>query len=71
MGTNVCMHLVRAGIGTLHLVDDGFIDAPDLNRQVLYTCADLGKSKVFAAKERLDFPGLVDGIGPSRRPHAR
>ena len=58
LGTNVCMHLVRAGIGTLHLVDDGLLDAPDLNRQILYASADLGKSKVLAAKERLDELGM-------------
>lgn len=62
LGTNVSMHLVRAGMGTLHLVDNGLLDPPDLNRQILYTREDLGRPKVVLAKEKLEGLGMVSRI---------
>ncbi len=53
LGCTVAEVLVRAGVGKLILVDRGIIDEPDLNRQILYTLADLGKPKVTVAAERL------------------
>ncbi|KAF2956468.1 HesA/MoeB/ThiF family protein [Marinitoga sp. 38H-ov] len=53
LGSNVLQHLVRLGIGEIYIYDDGVVDMPDLNRQILYTPKDLGKEKVFVAKERL------------------
>ncbi|MCP4146187.1 MAG: HesA/MoeB/ThiF family protein [bacterium] len=58
LGTNVAMQLARAGIGTLHLVDKGILDAPDLNRQILYHKDDIGRKKVDIARQRLDALGL-------------
>ncbi len=58
LGTNAGMLLARAGVGTLHLVDNGILDAPDLNRQILYHKNDIGRKKVEIAKERLDTLGL-------------
>jgi len=45
--------LARAGIGKLYLVDDGVVDWPDLNRQLLYTEADIGQPKLEIAGQRL------------------
>ncbi|MCK4545384.1 ThiF family adenylyltransferase [candidate division WOR-3 bacterium] len=45
--------LVRAGIGKLYIVDNGVIDEPDLNRQILYKQKDIGKKKAFIASELL------------------
>lgn len=45
--------LVRAGIGRLLLLDYKTVDAPDLNRQALYTVADIGKPKIEIAAQRL------------------
>ena len=36
LGTNVAQQLVRLGIGSIHMVDNGVIDSSDLNRQILY-----------------------------------
>lgn len=53
LGATVSQLLVRAGIGKLYLVDDGLIDWPDLNRQLLYKETDIGQSKLDTAAQRL------------------
>ncbi len=53
LGATVSQLLVRAGIGRLFLIDDGFLDWPDLNRQTLYGEKDIGLAKLPLAKERL------------------
>lgn len=53
LGCTVAQILVRAGIGTLILLDHKSIDRPDLNRQALYTLEDLGKLKVEVASQKL------------------
>ncbi|WP_129409797.1 HesA/MoeB/ThiF family protein [Marinitoga lauensis] len=53
LGSNVLMHLSRLGVGELYIFDAGILDMPDLNRQILYDHEDLGKKKVFVAKEKL------------------
>lgn len=53
LGCPVAQYLVGAGIGKLTLIDDDVIQLSNLHRQVLYTEADLGKSKVLVAKEKL------------------
>ncbi|TVR29443.1 MAG: HesA/MoeB/ThiF family protein [Spirochaetaceae bacterium] len=78
LGCNVAMLLVRLGIATLIIRDPGVIDAPDLNRQVLYTPADLGRPKVEVARQRLheinpdvELEVRQERItGSSRLPHA-
>lgn len=54
LGSIVSELLVRRGIGELILIDQKEIDEPDLNRQLLYTSADLGKQKLEVAKQRLE-----------------
>ncbi|PID57514.1 thiamine biosynthesis protein ThiF [candidate division KSB3 bacterium] len=53
LGSTVSEILVRAGVGTLILLDNDVIDAPDLNRQIQYTQHDLGKAKVEVAFHKL------------------
>ncbi|SHI55181.1 Molybdopterin or thiamine biosynthesis adenylyltransferase [Malonomonas rubra DSM 5091] len=53
LGATVAQLLVRAGVGKIYLVDDGFVDAPDLNRQLLYSEEDIGSSKLMLACDRL------------------
>jgi molybdopterin synthase catalytic subunit len=70
LGATVSQLLVRAGIGRLYLVDDGYLDWPDLNRQTLYCEKDVGLAKLPLAKERLnqinssteivEIPGRID-----------
>ena len=54
LGCNIATHLACAGIGRLLLCDHDTVSESNLNRQFLYTAADLGKEKVFLAKERLN-----------------
>jgi len=53
LGATVAELLVRAGTGKLYLADDGTIDWPDLNRQLLYSETDIGQSKLEVAKQKL------------------
>ena len=53
LGATVSELLVRAGIRKLWLIDNGRVDWPDLNRQLLYTEAEVGRNKVESAAERL------------------
>jgi Dinucleotide-utilizing enzymes involved in molybdopterin and thiamine biosynthesis family 2 len=53
LGSHVLESLSRLGPLTLELWDPGELNTPDLNRQILYAEADLGRPKVEAAAERL------------------
>lgn len=53
LGCPVADTLVRAGVGELFIVDGDTIEASNLQRQTLFTPADIGKSKVQTAKQRL------------------
>ncbi|MFN7120227.1 MAG: molybdopterin-synthase adenylyltransferase MoeB [Saprospiraceae bacterium] len=53
LGSPVLLYLAAAGVGHIGIVDGDVVDASNLQRQVLYTMADIGKSKAEAAKERL------------------
>ncbi len=53
LGATVAQLLARAGVGKLYLVDDGAVDAPDLNRQLLYNEEDIGSSKLMLACDRM------------------
>lgn len=49
----VLQYLTAAGVGTIGIVDDDLVEQTNLQRQILYTHEDLGKSKVTAAVHRL------------------
>ncbi|MBQ6163379.1 MAG: ThiF family adenylyltransferase [Clostridia bacterium] len=53
LGCNIATHLVCAGIGALTLCDFDTVSESNLNRQFLYTFEDIGKEKVFLARDRL------------------
>lgn len=53
LGCPLAQYLAAAGIGTLGLVDFDHIDASNLQRQVLYGTADIGRLKVEVARERI------------------
>lgn len=53
LGCPVAMELACAGVGTIGLVDFDVVDISNLQRQLIYTEADVGKSKVKMAGERL------------------
>ena len=53
LGCPMLLYLAAAGVGRIGIVDPDRVDDSNLQRQVLYTTADVGKYKVEAAKERL------------------
>jgi molybdopterin-synthase adenylyltransferase len=53
IGSAVLELLARYGFGSIHLYDDAIIDAPDLNRQLLYDESDIGNEKTIVAAEKL------------------
>lgn len=53
LGSPAALYLAAAGAGTIGLVDYDEVDVTNLQRQVLYGTADVGKSKIQAAHARL------------------
>ncbi|UJR29344.1 hypothetical protein I4U23_010556 [Adineta vaga] len=53
IGSSIAMSLVRLGVDTIHLLDRDLIDASNLNRQILFSLLDVGKSKVEIAAQHL------------------
>lgn len=45
--------IARAGVGTIHIVDDDTIAKSNINRQLFATNSTIGKDKVQVAKERI------------------
>jgi len=53
LGSPVLLYLAAAGIGKIGIVDFDVVDESNLQRQVLFTVDDIGKSKSETAKKRL------------------
>jgi adenylyltransferase/sulfurtransferase len=53
LGCPAGLYLAAAGVGALTLIDDDVVSLDNLQRQILYTAADIGRPKVAAACERL------------------
>lgn len=53
LGTVLANTLARAGVGFLRIVDRDFLELSNLQRQVLFDTADLGRSKVDAGRAQL------------------
>lgn len=53
LGSPAALYLAAAGVGVLGLVDPDTVALSNLQRQVLFTSADVGRLKVDAAAERL------------------
>lgn len=67
LGSTVSEILVRSGVGQVIILDNGIVDEPDLNRQILYTLEDLGKVKVDVAAEKLSVIHKQSTIIPINR----
>ncbi|MEV5410395.1 HesA/MoeB/ThiF family protein [Thermopolyspora sp. NPDC052614] len=52
-GTHAVWSLAAAGVGRVHCVDSDTVELSNLNRQILYTEADIGRRKVDVALRRL------------------
>ena len=53
LGAPAAHFLAAAGVGTLTICDADTVDLTNLQRQILYSTADIGHSKVTAAQARL------------------
>ncbi|WP_035557422.1 molybdopterin-synthase adenylyltransferase MoeB [Hymenobacter sp. IS2118] len=53
LGCPVLQYLAAAGVGTLGLLDFDTVDDSNLQRQVLYATADVGRPKALVAAEKL------------------
>lgn len=53
LGSPLAFYLAAAGVGRIGLVDDDVVDASNLQRQILYQTADVGRPKVEVARERV------------------
>src|ERR1043166_9394007 len=49
LGCPVLQYLAAAGVGTICIVDFDLVDESNLQRQVIYSMTDIGKSKTEAA----------------------
>jgi molybdopterin-synthase adenylyltransferase len=68
LGTWALGALASVGIGTFVLIDHDAIELSNLNRQILYGVADLGRPKVTVAAEWLRrFDAAVEVVTMSRR----
>lgn len=68
IGTPVIQYLAAAGVGALTIVDDDVVSLSNLQRQVLFTTADIGKPKaeLAAARVRALNPGVDVSVVPMR-----
>ena len=53
LGCPAAENLVRAGIGTIGLIDNDIVDLSNIHRQSLFTSKDIKKAKVSVAAKRL------------------
>lgn len=54
LGSPAALYLAAAGVGTLGIVDGDNVDISNMNRQIIHNTANLGKSKVYSAKQRIN-----------------
>ena len=53
LGSPLSLYLAAAGVGKLGIVDFDVVDLSNIQRQILYSTADVGRPKLEAARERL------------------
>ena len=54
LGCSVLQYLTAAGVGTLGIMDNDWVDESNLQRQILYDIHDISKPKPLVAKEKLE-----------------
>lgn len=54
LGSPIALYLAAAGVGRLGLIDGDNVDISNLQRQVLYSTNQIGQSKAWQARQRLN-----------------
>ena len=52
-GRAAALYLAAAGVGTIGLVDFDVVDASNLQRQMIHSTPDVGRTKLDSAAEKL------------------
>jgi molybdopterin/thiamine biosynthesis adenylyltransferase len=68
LGSPCALYLAAAGVGTIGLVDDDVVSLSNLQRQILFRTADVGRGKVEAGAKALEAlnPGVRINLHPVR-----
>ena len=53
LGSPLALYLTAAGVGTLGIVDFDVVDFTNLQRQIIHSTGDVGRSKLESAREKL------------------
>ncbi|MCL2539196.1 MAG: HesA/MoeB/ThiF family protein [Oscillospiraceae bacterium] len=53
LGSPVLFYLAAAGVGKIHIIDHDVVSLSNLNRQILYSDAEIGKDKAFIAVQKI------------------
>jgi adenylyltransferase/sulfurtransferase len=53
LGSPAMLYLAAAGVGRIGIIDDDVVETSNLQRQVIHTVADLGRSKAQSARESI------------------
>ena len=62
LGCPVLLYLAAAGVGRIGIIDGDTVDLSNLQRQVLYTADDIGRSKAAVAAEKTKLAAEVDKL---------
>ena len=54
LGSPAALYLAAAGVGTIGIIDFDAVDASNLQRQILHSTQDVGRSKLQSAREKLE-----------------
>ncbi len=64
LGAPVLYYLAAAGVGRIGIVDDDVVELSNLQRQILFATADIGRAKAEVAAERLAALNPEVGLEP-------
>ena len=67
LGSPLATYLAAAGVGRIGLVDFDTIDLSNLQRQILYDTADVGRSKTELAAQRIRAITRMSSSSPTTR----
>ena len=54
LGSPMALYLAAAGVGRLGMVDFDVVELSNLQRQIIHTTSDVGRSKLTSAREKLE-----------------